>query len=491
MIADLKPYSAYKDSGVPWLKELPAHWEVHRQRNVIRMLVSNIDKHTVEGELPVRLCNYVDVYKNERITAVIPFMRASASVEEVERFRLLAGDVIITKDSESWTDIGVPALVEYSADDLVCGYHLAILRPREAMIKGRYLLRALQSQGVAAQYHVAANGVTRYGLSHDAIKNILLPLPPLPEQSTIVRYLDYIDRRIRRCISNKRRLIALLNEQKQAIIHRAVTRGLDPNARMKRSGVEWFRDVPEHWDIVRIKHVARMESGHTPSRSDPLHWLDDNDIPWVSLNDTRQLDRVDYISDTALHINALGLQNSSARLLPAGVVVFTRDAAVGKAAITTRPMAVSQHLIAWVCGPRILNRYLLRVFYAMKGELSRFTFGATIATIGMDDVRKLVTPVPPLDEQLTIATYLEHRCGIIDKTMETVKQELKAINDYRIRLIADVITGKVDVRKVGDQLPDEPGELKASADAVAAAVGEETMQDEEVVAADVESASDD
>ncbi|MGC2409294.1 MAG: restriction endonuclease subunit S, partial [Methyloceanibacter sp.] len=174
-------------------------------------------------------------------------------------------------DSESWNDIGVPAIVEYAAPDLVCGYHLAILQPREEVLTGRYLLRALQSQGVAVQYHVAANGVTRYGLSHDSIKSILLPIPPLSEQSAILRFLDYVDRRIRRYIRAKQKLIALLNEQKQAIIHRAVTRGLDPNVRLKPSGVEWLGGAPEHWELRAFTRCAVELAdyrGATPTKTE-------------------------------------------------------------------------------------------------------------------------------------------------------------------------------------------------------------------------------
>ncbi|MGH8470742.1 MAG: restriction endonuclease subunit S, partial [Gammaproteobacteria bacterium] len=180
MIDGLKPYPAYKDSGVPWLGEVPGHWEVPRLRDAVDMRVSNVDKHTKEGELRVRLCNY----------------------------------------------------------------HLALLRPFRELMNGSYLLRAMQSPGVSYQFHVEANGVTRYGLSHAAIKSISLPLPPLPEQAAIVRFLDHADRRIRRYIRAKQKLIKLLEEQKQAIIHRAVTRGLDPSVRLKPSGVEWLGDVP-------------------------------------------------------------------------------------------------------------------------------------------------------------------------------------------------------------------------------------------------------
>lgn len=179
MITDLKRYPALKDSGVPWLGDVPAHWEVRRLRNAAEMRVSTVDKLTQEDEKPVRLCNYVDVYKNERIRTGMTFMRATATAGEIERFRLLPGDVLITKDSESWDDIGVPAHVETSAGDLISGYHLALLRPFRESVDGGYLMRALQCTAVAYQFHVEANGVTRYGLSHGAIKSVWLPLRPL------------------------------------------------------------------------------------------------------------------------------------------------------------------------------------------------------------------------------------------------------------------------------------------------------------------------
>ena len=251
------PYSAYKPSGLPWLGDVPGHWEVRRLRTVAEMRVSNVDKHTKEDEFPVRLCNYVDVYKNDRITPVMPFMAATASRDEIERFRLERDDVLITKDSEAWDDIGVPALVTEAADDLLSGYHLALLRPFKEIL-GAYLARTLQSKEVAYQFHIRANGVTRYGLTHTGIKSVCIPLPPLPEQAAIVRYLDHVDRRIRRFISAKQRLIALLKEERQAVINHAVTRGLDPNVHLKPSGIEWLGDVPTHWEVRRLRTVAEM-----------------------------------------------------------------------------------------------------------------------------------------------------------------------------------------------------------------------------------------
>ena len=222
-----QPYPAYKPSGVEWLGAVPAHWEVRRLRNAVTMRVSNVDKHVREGETPVRLCNYVDVYKHDCISQQIDFMRATATPEEIAQFRLEEGDVLITKDSEAWDDIGIPAVVTEPAEDLISGYHLALLRPFADVLIGGYLLRALQSKGLAHQFHVEAKGVTRYGLSHANIKSVWLAVPPLAEQAAIARYLDRADQRIRRCIQSAQRQIERLNEYRIRLIADIVTGKLD------------------------------------------------------------------------------------------------------------------------------------------------------------------------------------------------------------------------------------------------------------------------
>ena len=175
--------SNHKFYASQWWHHVPDHWTVRRIRTVADMRVSNVDKHTKEEELPVRLCNYVDVYKNDRITQQLLFMTATASEDEIERFRLDQNDVIITKDSETWDDIGVPALVTEPAKDLISGYHLAILRPR-ADTYGPHLFWALQSRPAAYQFHIEAKGVTRYGLSYNGIQSVTIPVPPPDEQKS-------------------------------------------------------------------------------------------------------------------------------------------------------------------------------------------------------------------------------------------------------------------------------------------------------------------
>jgi type I restriction enzyme S subunit len=236
MLREAMPrYEAYKDSGVEWLGEIPAHWEEKRLKFVFEMRVSNVDKNIINLEKPVKLCNYVDVYKNNYITESISFMEVTATAEEIERFRIRKGDVLITKDSEDWSDIGVPALVKHEEPYLLCGYHLAILRA-DSQVAGAFLFWALLAQYNRTQFSVKANGVTRYGISHGSIKNIWLVLPPINEQTTISAFLDRKTAKIDQAIAIKEKQISLLKERKQILIQNAVTRGLDPDAPMRDSG---------------------------------------------------------------------------------------------------------------------------------------------------------------------------------------------------------------------------------------------------------------
>lgn len=223
----LNPNTTFRATGIDWIPNVPTHWEVQRLRNVVDMRVSSVDKHVKEEEEPVRLCNYVDVYKNDYIDSQIKFMAGTATVNEIKRFRLEEGDVLITKDSESWDDIGVPALVTESASDLVSGYHLALLRPRKEVVTGNFLFRALQSNCVAHQFHVSARGVTRYGLAHADIKSICLPLPPLAEQSAISDYLDTFVSDIQVVINGAQRQIKLVREYYERLTNDVVTGKLD------------------------------------------------------------------------------------------------------------------------------------------------------------------------------------------------------------------------------------------------------------------------
>ena len=198
------PYPAYEPSGVEWLGEIPAHWKVRRLKSVAVVQLSNVDKKSTEGQAGVRLCNYTDVYYREHVGPDVEFMPATATEEQVRRFSLRAGDLLITKDSEDWTDIAVPAVVTQDLPGVLCGYHLALIRP-DSGCHGAFLSRALAAIGPRDQYQLSANGITRYGLTGDSIRASVLAFPPLPSSAPSPRSLT--GRRRRLTLSSQRRSI--------------------------------------------------------------------------------------------------------------------------------------------------------------------------------------------------------------------------------------------------------------------------------------------
>ena len=310
----------------------------------------------------------------------------------------------------------------------------------ERELDAKWLAYALRDMNLN-QYSVSA---AQPGLSVDNLKHLRKAVPPLATQRRIARFLDEKTARTDGLIEKKRALLDRLAEKRQALITRAVTKGLNPDAPMKPSGIEWLGDIPAHWEVIRVKRIAVLESGHTPDRKIEAYW-EHCDIPWVSLNDTEILRSGDYISDTTVKINAVGLINSSARMLPERAVVFTRDATIGESAITTRPMAVSQHIIAWLCvREKVVEEFLLMAIYGMKGELLRLTNGSTIGTIGLGDVKTISIALPPLSEQNEIVTAVFHGKSELERICRAIDRSIEQLSEYRAALITAAVTGQLD-----------------------------------------------
>ncbi len=321
-------YERYMDSGVAWLGEVPEHWEVKRLKQICQAYPSNVDKKSYAEEPAVLLCNYTDVYYNEQITRDLAFMPATASKEQAERFSLHTGDTLITKDSETADDIAIAAYVPQSLPGVICGYHLAIVRPLDGTC-GAFVKRLFDSHNLKAQFAVLANGLTRVGLSQYAIDNVGVLLPPLQEQQAIAAFLDRETAKIDALIAEQRRLIELLKEKRQATISHAVTKGLNPEVPMKDSGVEWLGNVPRHWMLKPLQHL-------TPTSRPIMYGIVlpgpnvEEGIPSVKGGDVRPHRlRLDLLNRTTYEIEA---SYSRSRLV-AGDIVFSIRGSIGDAEI--------------------------------------------------------------------------------------------------------------------------------------------------------------
>ena len=445
MIAGLKPYPDMKESGVKWLGAVPAQWEVHRLRSVADMRVSNVDKHTREGEQPVRLCNYLDVYKNDQIQSGMNFMPATATVKEIERFRLRSGDVLITKDSEAWNDIGVPALVREVEDDIVSGYHLALLRSRTSRIHGDYLFRAIQSVPVAYQFHVRANGVTRYGLSHEAIKSTQIPVPSTAEQAAIARFLDHLERRTRRYIGAKQKLLALLEEQKQAIVREVVTGRIDvrtgrPYTTYKKANPDWLGRVPTLWERARLKSLVRPVDHRSTTGTETL----------LSLRrDHGVVVYADHFSHPPQGATLVGFKH-----VRAGELVVNRlQANNGLVFCSNLDGLVSPDYSVFQTKTTLQMQYLSDLLRteAYRTHFRQEARGLGTGTAGFlrlydDAFLRAVVYLPPVTEQDLILRTLQSAGQKLKVLTGNVQQELALMKEFQTRLIADVVTGKLDVR---------------------------------------------
>lgn len=216
-----------KPSGIEWLGEVPEHWEVVLIKHVADVRFSGVDKHSHDHETPAHLCNYTDVYKNDRITDNMDLMRATATTAEIGRLTLKAGDVILTKDSETPDDIGVPAWVPDDLPGVVCAYHLGMLRPVPDRVLGEFLFRAIGSARTAQQFHVLATGVTRFALGKRDVKNAVITLPPVEEQTTICRWITDECQPLDDAITRAEEEIKLIREYRDRLIADVVTGQID------------------------------------------------------------------------------------------------------------------------------------------------------------------------------------------------------------------------------------------------------------------------
>ena len=429
-----------------WTDTLPDGWQVKPLRAVADSVVSNVDKLVSDDEIPVRLCNYTDVYHNEFIGPDLDLMHATASAQEIERFGLSVGDVLVTKDSESWEDIGVPALVVETSADIVCGYHLALLRPREKAIHGAFLFRCLQARPVQVQFWLAANGVTRFGLPKSGIRDARVPVPPLSRQRAIAECLDRETMPLDALVAAKQRLLTLLAEKRRAIITRAVTRGLDPRAPLRDSGIPWLGEIPAHWDVWKIGHLASVGNGSTPRRDKAAYWTD-GAIPWLNSSVVNQAE----VTRAEQFVTALAVRECHLPAVNSGAVLIAitgQGKTRGQAVVLSMEATINQHLAFVQPDPSRMRPWFLRwALFAAYPFLRSISddAGGTKGALTCEDVGNLRVPVPSPSEQAAILDHVAALTGRIDSLWAATEKTLSIIKERRAALIAAAVTGRLDV----------------------------------------------
>lgn len=444
----MKKYTTYKPSGIEWIGDIPEHWNVDKLKYVSNIKGSNVDKLIYENENQVFLCNYTDVYKNEFINDKISFTKGSCTDEELNKFKLKEGDVIITKDSESPDDIGVPSYVCKDFQDVVCGYHLTMISPNHNDLNGNFLFRQLQTKRVKSYFKVNSNGITRFGLGKSPIENLKLILPPYQEQHQIVHFLDEKNEIIDKLISTKKNKIDLLKEQRKSLINQVITKGLDPNVKIKDSGVEWIGDIPSHWKITPLRFLGFFQNGISKSSE-----FFGTGYPFMNYGDVYKNEITpESVEGKVQSTETDRIQYSVIR----GDIFFTRtseskdDIGVSSTCLKTIPECVfSGFVIRFRFYERThipeysrnhFQTYWKKVFIESKMDI------VTRSSLSQQVLGQVPVLIPPIDEQQQIVEYLDNRTKEIDDLMSLEQKKIEVLKEYRQSLISEVITGKIDVR---------------------------------------------
>ncbi len=415
---------------------LPKDWRIEKLKFFADVRNSNVDKTVADDEAPVRLCNYTDVYYNDRITTSLEFMKGSATEAEIEKFQLKRDQVIITKDSEGWDDIGIPALVAQDMPNVLCGYHLSVLEPG-VELDGAFLAWLCRSEPLNDQFKLGANGVTRYGLGQYPLKNSYVALPPLETQRRIAQFLDEKTARIDGLIEKKRALLERLAEKRQALITRAVTKGLNPDAPMKPSGIDWLGDIPAHWDLVPFKWRCQVQSGQVDPREEEYA-----DMPLIAPDHIESGTGRLYDISSAEEQGAI----SGKYFCPKGSVLYSKiRPALRKVALYESECLCSADMYAIDPGAHFERGYLfyflLTDAFTAYAELE--SLRVAMPKVNRDALGAFPLPAPSLDEQIEISDFCfrtdqEHRA-----VADQITRSIERLEEYRSALIAAAVTGQI------------------------------------------------
>ena len=415
----------------------PDGWRRVHLGDVADVSFSGVDKRTVEGELPVQLCNYTDVFYNRRIVAGMDLMTATATPSEKEKWALRKGDVLFTKDSETPDEIGIPSFVADDMPGALCGYHLGLARPRKDAVDGAFLAEALASIESRRQFARIANGVTRFGLTLDATKALPILLPPLPEQRAIAAVLDSIDG----AIEGAEAVAVATEGLRDALLHDLLTRGV-PGWHTEWRGVPGLGTIPADWEVVRLGDVLDSTTYGTNS---PLSA--EGAIPVLRMNNI-QNGQIDLSDVRRADLNE---KETCELSLAVGDILFNRTNSldlVGKVGVVrslSQPMSFASYLVRLRVKEERANPFWLSALLwseACQSRIRKFaTPGVSQANINPTSLKTLTVPLPPLAEQQTIAATLDG----VDRALEVAREELRRLRLLKESAAAALLTGRVKV----------------------------------------------
>ena len=446
MIANLQPYPEYKESGLPWLRQMPAHWGIKRGKSVFQ----SIDQRSATG-------------KEELLTVssargVVPRRTASVTMFKAESYLgyklCWPGDLVI---NSLWAWGGGLGVSRHHGI-ISSAYGVYRIRSGAPLIPD-YVHELVRSSAFHWELQVRSKGVwiSRLQLTDISFLDAPIPLPPPEEHAAMVRFLDYANGRLERAIRAKRKVIALLHEQKQAIIHRAVTRGLDPTVPLKPSGIPWLGDIPKHWEIVPLKFLChRIQNGATPPSAEQ-QYFENGTVPWFGPS---SVGTASELGAPVRHLTQAAFTDGKARLISGpAILVVVIGATAGRMGLLVGEGATNQQITAFELKEgTIVPQFGIQQLRSSENWLKSTASTATIPILDSGVVSRLPVAFPSCDEQQAILSVTARQIQPLETAITHLDWEIELLREYRTRLVADVVTGKLDVRPAARHLPAEPVE---------------------------------
>lgn len=423
----MQRYSEYKDSGVKWLGEIPSHWEVKRLASFF-----------TERRVKVSDKEYEPLSVTKQ--GVFPQLDNVAKTNDGDNRKLVKeGDFVINSRSDRKGSSGVA-----DRDGSVSLINI-VLKPRKTIL-AKYSNYLLKSYKFIEEYYRNGRGIVAdlWTTRFDEMKMIKLAIPTLEEQETIATYLDEATSKIDAAIAQQQRMIELLNERKQIIINDAVTKGLDPNVKMKDSGVEWIGEIPEHWEVRKLKYCSKTNSGSTPKtilgKENPL-----SNIKWVRTTDLAN----SKVYDTTECLSLTEIKSASCPLLPKDTVLISMYGGMGsfgKLGILGVEATINQAICSINCYQNIFPQYVF--YYLQSIHPIWMKFAASTRkdpNLNQDTIKNIFIVLPTLKEQVEIADFIDKKIDEIKETLDCVTNQITLLQERKQIIINDVVTGKVKV----------------------------------------------
>ncbi|GLI19947.1 restriction modification system DNA specificity domain-containing protein [Tepidanaerobacter syntrophicus] len=436
-MSNFKRYDKYKDSGIEWIGEIPEGWEIKKLKTIGRLYSGNGFKEDMQG----RTEGDYPFYKVSDINGEGKFATISSNYVNKADVKNNKWN-IIPENSILFPKIG-EALKKNHRKINICkcliDNNMAALKADESLINFNYLYYLFCC--INAEWFVNPGAVP--SINNNNLKNSNIILPSKNEQISIANFLDQKTAEIDDLIADKEKLIELLQEKRQAVITEAVTKGLNPNVKMKDSGIEWIGKIPEGWEVIPLKRIFKIINGGTPNSSEESYW--NGEIVWITPNDLSELTEI-YIRDSERKITEDGINNCSAKIVPKDSIIISTRAPIGYIAIAAVDLCTNQGCKSLVPVSEINSKFFYYFILSIDFYLNVLGQGTTFMELSNNNLSMVELLKPPLDEQISIANFLDQKTAEIDSLVSEIQEQIQKLKEYRQSLIFEAVTGKIDVR---------------------------------------------